>query len=468
MNAVHPKNRGQVLIIFVLAIIGLVGIVALAIDGGNILYDRRHAQNAADTAALAAAITRVRAEDAVNGTNEADCINVVGTGTCGSAVRAAAQDMAKRNGYDWGDFAHVTFEIHTPPINGYYQTCANGDCVPTDYVQVIIRTTVQTWFARVVGIGSMNNRVEAVALAKYRPSTPLYGGDALVILAPDFVNGSSGEFGTKGGADIVVDGGDIFVNSKGPTAFKEASCMDFDVTPLTDPVSHFVKVVGGHDIPLGCSLADQPPPIMQMTLADQLEFPPEEPISPEPIECHQDPVSMPDWPDGYAHLTPGYYSTAGSNKFPPDRNSRLDPGVYCIDGLLKTNNPTTDLQGNGVLLYIRKGGSFSFGGGSASITAPPAGSPYAGWLIYAAPDYSLSGGSIPTCNINAGAGDTFTGVIYAPYCNTTINGGSDSVGLRAKLIVYTLLINGTNKLTFYYDSSMDPGVPERLSTSLLH
>src|SRR5687768_12011260 len=54
------KERGQALIIFALAAIGLFGIVALAIDGSAKFSDRRHAQNAADTAAMAAALELAR------------------------------------------------------------------------------------------------------------------------------------------------------------------------------------------------------------------------------------------------------------------------------------------------------------------------------------------------------------------------------------------------------------------------
>ncbi|MGB7874939.1 MAG: pilus assembly protein TadG-related protein, partial [Anaerolineales bacterium] len=56
------SERGQVLVIIAIAIIGLVGITGLAIDGSIILEDRRHAQNAADTAALAGALAKIQAQ----------------------------------------------------------------------------------------------------------------------------------------------------------------------------------------------------------------------------------------------------------------------------------------------------------------------------------------------------------------------------------------------------------------------
>ncbi len=54
------QERGQALILIALAAVGLFGFSALAIDGSRVFSDRRHAQNTADTAALAAALARVK------------------------------------------------------------------------------------------------------------------------------------------------------------------------------------------------------------------------------------------------------------------------------------------------------------------------------------------------------------------------------------------------------------------------
>src|SRR6186997_1064240 len=59
------QERGQALILIAFAAIGLFAFTALAIDGSRVFSDRRHAQNAADTAALAAALTKVRGGDYV-------------------------------------------------------------------------------------------------------------------------------------------------------------------------------------------------------------------------------------------------------------------------------------------------------------------------------------------------------------------------------------------------------------------
>ena len=63
MKQPHRHERGQVLVIAVLALVGLIGITGLAIDGSAAYTDRRRAQNAADSAALAAALAHVRGGD---------------------------------------------------------------------------------------------------------------------------------------------------------------------------------------------------------------------------------------------------------------------------------------------------------------------------------------------------------------------------------------------------------------------
>ena len=60
---IKASEKGQALILITLAAIGLFGFAALAVDGSAIFSDRRHAQNAADTAALDAALAKSRLGD---------------------------------------------------------------------------------------------------------------------------------------------------------------------------------------------------------------------------------------------------------------------------------------------------------------------------------------------------------------------------------------------------------------------
>ncbi len=53
-------EKGQALVLVTLAMIGLVGITGLVVDGGIAYTENRDFQNAADAAAMAGALAKVR------------------------------------------------------------------------------------------------------------------------------------------------------------------------------------------------------------------------------------------------------------------------------------------------------------------------------------------------------------------------------------------------------------------------
>src|SRR5690349_3395893 len=156
----HSFERGQALVLIALAAIGLFGIAGLAIDGSIKFSDRRHAQNAADSAALAAALAKVRGD---------------------TLWKSVGVYRAADNGYDNN---HVTNDVYA-----YLCTDADASCGPytgdANYVQVVITSDVNTFFARIVGITQTHNTVQAVAMSDQESTEELYGGASIVGLAPD-------------------------------------------------------------------------------------------------------------------------------------------------------------------------------------------------------------------------------------------------------------------------------------------
>src|SRR4051795_8856540 len=76
-------ERGQVLVVFALALIAIVAMTGLVLDGGSTFVQKRDQQNAADAAAMAAAYSYAM------------------TGSTSSAA-AAAQTTAASNSYNNG------------------------------------------------------------------------------------------------------------------------------------------------------------------------------------------------------------------------------------------------------------------------------------------------------------------------------------------------------------------------------
>src|ERR1041384_8021111 len=154
--------RGQALIVIALAAVGLFAIVGLAIDGSVKFSDRRHAQNAADTAALAGALGLANGDPYWN---------------------IAALDRALENGYD-DDHVRSEIQVHNPPSTGIYSNCADVHFNCNDYVEVVIDSNVDTFFARVIGINQTHNHVEAVASIVSANNSFNFGGNAIVALKP--------------------------------------------------------------------------------------------------------------------------------------------------------------------------------------------------------------------------------------------------------------------------------------------
>ena len=131
MELIYTRGRresGQMLILFVLGLGVLMGMVAMSVDVGFILHERRSQQNAADAAALAA----------VQELPESPSLAIV-----------KAREWAKKNGYSSADGATVT--VTTP-----YQGNPGA-------VEVIIERDQPFIFALALGLDSVDVNARAVA-----------------------------------------------------------------------------------------------------------------------------------------------------------------------------------------------------------------------------------------------------------------------------------------------------------------
>lgn len=191
----YKKNiseRGQMLVIFALAAIGLFAMVAFAIDGSMVLADRRHAQNAADTAVMAGALKYVRECEATG------CDSAAEISSAKAAMEAAALDRADSNGYP-SDSTRSEVDVHT--CDEADASCAAPYAGDDNYIQLIISSHVDTFFAPVIGVRELTNKVQAVAMA-------IPGSETSCLPCVDSNIG-----GCSGFALLALNGGTMTINS---------------------------------------------------------------------------------------------------------------------------------------------------------------------------------------------------------------------------------------------------------------
>lgn len=128
-------RRGATAVMFALGATSVLGLAGLATEGGSWYMVRRHAQNTADAAAYAGALT-------------------LGYGGNNTAINATGQQFASRNGFSAAVGATVV--INHPPASGSQAGNANA-------VQAIITQTEPRRFAALLGPGNVSIVTAAVA-----------------------------------------------------------------------------------------------------------------------------------------------------------------------------------------------------------------------------------------------------------------------------------------------------------------
>jgi len=424
------SEQGQALILIVLAAIGLFGIAGLAIDGSVKFSDRRHAQNAADAAALAGALAK-------------------GAGDDMTTWKAKAKQIAYDNGYD-SNFVSNTVSVYSCNESGASCGAYAGS---SEYVQVIIMSNVNTYFSRVIGVSQTHNTVQAVALAQ--KGGPFYDGNLIVALNPNPCTGSNGNIVLGGNSDINLTGGGIFVNSGG------SGCgIELSGCPVINVTSGGVTSTGTANVNLTsssstCTASSSAIPAPSYN-SDPYDFPPDMP--PVPPECTSPYGTYSSPNSAQTVVTPGRW-----NQFPPSDSSVNDeivmsPGVYCVDDVIKLRSRSLVLKGQDVTIYVRANNYFQIEGGTINLDAPDEGD-YAGYLFIVDSDFT---GTPPNCSIDGNSVNTYEGTIFAPYCDVTVNGDSTGANLDAQIIGYTVTLNGSATMNINYDSDNVVRDPRRV------
>lgn len=386
------SERGQALIVIALALVGLVGMAGLVIDGGNAFQDRQKAQNAADTAALASAHARITGGDPV-----------------GAALAAAAE-----NGYNNDGVTNI-ISLYSPPKDGPH----SGD---VEYIQVIIKSHVNTYFARVVGTQQIINEVQAIARTKNSEIGPLLHGQAVISLAPESNCFNRLSFWIHGEATLDITGGGVFVNSNN----QECALKQQGNGSIRLSEGYGINVVGNAHVQ---KLHLFTPAITPG--ATPISYPP--PFFMPKVGCSKDAEIN---PDGTSMTSGAWYAD-----FPPPGVTRLEGGVYCLDHGMHV---TGHLEGHNVIFKVSKGEVRFSSGANAILDAPNAG-PNAGLLLY-----------LPMENksrvvLNGGPGSDITGTILAPASPILIKGMDAKRGFHSQIIGYTIEADGVSNVVINFN-----------------
>jgi len=180
MNKSGRTERGQALVIIVFAILALLVVAGLAIDGGTVYLERRRMQNAADAAALAGTRKLAEAMCAKPGVNDA-------------AIAAEVIHYAEANGVQYANSNVVADYV---AFNESVLGRVGSGAIPTGATGISVTTKIsrKTYFMSLVGIDLAGASAGALAMT----SRPLVGGGIRPIGIPvEVVNAAqqgSGDF----------------------------------------------------------------------------------------------------------------------------------------------------------------------------------------------------------------------------------------------------------------------------------
>lgn len=412
MDSSHKNSEnGQAIVYLTLGLIVFLGFVALAIDGGMALADRRNVQNAADAASLAgggkAAFDLEKWNFTTANWNCDDIQFAMNNGEHAAISRAQANNFT------------IT-DIAGNNRNYVDATCNNAG----KYIDITVEisATTPSNFLQLVFPRALNNQVEAVT--RIYAGGPLGLNNAIIALNPDQKCGPKTDFGANGDFKLVLNGGGgIFSNgciyAKGSGSIVVNDGGDVEGFKLEDPKGLIA-----------------PPPQ----------------YASQPIDPSMYAITPPDCSDPHAfHITSG------------DLPDPMPPGLYCVTGGLDLRGNKT-YTGTGVTIVILSGDVKMNGTITLNLSAPstnkndPDPSPAIPGLLFYVP-YLPPAPNCPSDVTFNGTSDTFfVGTILAP-CSDLHWLGTNKTGTNVQVIGWNVEIGGTADFINDYNPELLPSLP---------
>lgn len=435
----------------VLCLALLIAVIAVVVDGGTLMEDRRHVQATADAAALAAA------SDLFANYNTNQGIDPDGT------ARASALTTASANGFA-NDGAQSIVTVNLSPQS--YQSGPNaGKSLPPGYAEVIVQYNAARLFSNVFGTGAIPVRARAVARGQWGPV-----GNKVVSLNMT----TSGAVNVNNQASVSINGG-LLVNSTSQSAVTVASTASLTATSLNlnSGGGGLLGVVGsllggllGGLLGLlglggggGGGGSSAPAPVNYgLPTPDPLRSLP----APDPTQLGLTTQSTTtrNIQGGTINLYPGVYngginiSQGASVTLHP--NADGSPGIYFLQGgglNVSDSSSLTMVKGDtaGVMIYNNwqcNGDAINLKGTGNLLLAPPSSGAYQGLTIFQKRGTLTN--AAPTLTILGSGNTNITGTIYVAYADVTLEGVHDTNNVGGQIIADT--VSATGKGTLNIDS----------------
>jgi Flp pilus assembly protein TadG len=446
-SAAGRRRDGKILVLFALLLPVLLGVLGLVIDGGLLMAAHRQTQNAADAAALAAAM------DLMRGKSLAD------------ATTTATTFVQTHNG-----LANASVTINNPPATGPYA----GNSA---YVEAIVTYPVSTLFIQVLGVNP-SQQVQARAVAGFEARS---AGEGAIVLDPNARPGLS----VAGGGHLEVKGR-VVINSQGAGVDENGAPVNLNLSQYGASTGNNstvkaadIQIVGGVDVPanyqpvnpgdkkpLHAGALPEPDPLRQLAVPSKATvLPPDFPNHGAFQRNGGEPIT----------ILPGVYE---SIKISNNATVTFSPGIYIIKPAQNTNNAISItggavVRGDGVMFY-NTGSDFDVNTGlpdAGDGETPP---PYTGNARFG--DVTINGSNVQLTGLIAAGGSAladFNGILfYQRRLNTKgadIQGNGDNTKLAgtiyakwanfkmsgsgkydAQFIVGSMALSGTANITLNY------------------
>ncbi|MGA9723414.1 MAG: pilus assembly protein TadG-related protein [Candidatus Binatus sp.] len=427
-------GRGQVLVLYCLALFVLMGFLALAVDVGLLWNDRRQMQTAADAAAIAGM-------NALQG--NISCSAGTSTTNC-----PPASDVAAINGYAVNGPNSTTVTVALPTS---LPNVGSGT-----FVQVNVSQAVPTYFMRAFNAlfgGTSYNTVNvgATAIAGYTTGTGCVIGlnasaantisitgsgsiNAPKCNAVDNSNNSSSALVTSGSGSLTANAISVVGGASG-TGFSPTPTTG--VAPITDPLGYLTAPTVG--------------------------------------SCMGDPDKSIASGGNGGTIGPGTY--CGGIKVSGGHTLNLNPGLYILNGG-GLNVSASTINGTGVSFFNTGTASGTTGykpidisgTSTATLSAPTSeltgvtGGPWEGILFFqdrgictGTSFCDTSGHTSGNQNtLSGGSNGNFQGVLYFPDTPVTYSGGSSSPGTGYTVLIGdAITISGPSSFGSDYSSLTD-------------